>query len=137
MDRAGELTKPEKIPSGRSVRLTVEERKMNQELAYSPESDIFANGTLTLIDGASAAQEFASNPNMLSEPDMRGIIKGRSDTFANKVSEISNMTTLQRLLTLAKEADVAISKVEAIQNRINEIEPKFDAPVGSIKAAAL
>lgn len=131
--RTGDMTGEEMVNGGKTFTITPLERELNQRMAYSPELDLFSNGTLTpidLIEGSDAAREFARNPNLLSDGDMqrlvtpaRGKAKEASDAaFAEKLASINNPTTVARLLQLAEEEDAPISRVRAIQARLSELE---------------
>lgn len=131
LDYHGELDKVEVIGGGKTFHITQRERKLNQEMAYNSDLDMFTNGTLTpvrLIEGSEDAAAFAANPNLLSEDDMRGLVKpGRgpakatSDAFVDRLATIKNPATLERLLSLAREEDAPLSRVEAIQGRLAEL----------------
>jgi hypothetical protein len=129
LDHRGELTRTEIIGSGRTFHLTAAERRLNQEMAVNPDLDIFSNGTLTPVrligtDDAEAAA-FASNPNLMTEGDMRTLVarpKGKAtDQFNERLATIRNPATLERLLSLAREEDAPLSRVEAIQGRLAEV----------------
>jgi len=138
LDHRGELDKVEVIASGRTFHITSKERRLNQEMAYNSDQDIFANGTLApvrLIEGSEDAAAFATNPNLITEDDMRGLVKpGRgpakatADAFIERLSNIRNPATLERLLSLAREEDAPLSRVEAIQTRLGELG---DSPYAS------
>lgn len=125
LDHRGELAKTEIVRSGGVFHLTTAERELNQELAVSEDLDLFANGTLTpirLIEGTAAAREFATNPNLITEEDMKGLVKTRSkDAFVERLAAIKNPATLQRLAALSREEDAPLSKVEAIEARLQEV----------------
>lgn len=131
LDHRGEPKRVEIIGAGRTFHVTPEERRLNQEMASSQDLDIFTNGTLTPIrllgtDEAEAAA-FAANPNLMTEGDMRSLVgkpkRGATDAFAERLSEIRNGATLQRLLALAREEDAPLSRVEAIEARLREVSP--------------
>jgi hypothetical protein len=120
-DHRGELAKDEIVRGGQITHLTAEERKMNQDLAGTPEQDLFSSGVMRpvrILSDADDAAEIAANANLMAESEMRKLVKGHPQTFAAKLAEISNPVTLQRLLTVAKEEDVANSRVEAVQARL-------------------
>lgn len=132
LDHRGEPKRVEIIGPGRTFHLTPAERRMNQEMAYSPDLDLFTNGTLAPIrligtDEAEAAA-FATNPNLMTEGDMRALVAkpkrgGTSDAFTERLGELRNVATLQRLLALAREEDAPLSRVEAIESRLGEVAP--------------
>jgi hypothetical protein len=133
LDHRGEPKRVEIIGAGRTFHVTPEERRLNQEMASSEDLDVFRNGTLTPIRllGTDEAEEaaFATNPNLMTEGDMRTMVakprRGATDAFAEKLTEIKNPATLQRLLNLAREEDAPLSRVEAIEGRLREISPSM------------
>jgi hypothetical protein len=132
LDHRGEPKRVEIIGPGRTFHVTPAERRLNQEMASSSDLDIFTNGTLTPIrllgtDEAEAAA-FATNPNLMTEGDMRALVAkpkrgAATDAFAERLGEIRNGATLQRLLALAREEDAPLSRVEAIEARLAEVAP--------------
>jgi uncharacterized protein YgbK (DUF1537 family) len=132
MDHRGELTRNDIIDSGKKFSLTTEERKMNQDLAARADLDVFSNGQLQpvrILDSVEDAREIASNPNLMSESEMRALMKPgvKTPQFALKIQEITNGSALDRLLALAEEEDATISKVEAIKTRLREVAPDLFA----------
>lgn len=144
LDHHGDLEKVEIIGAGRTFHISPKERRLNQEMAAKTDLDIFTNGTLTplrLIEGTADAEAFAQNPNLMTEDDMRGLFKpGRSETakvamgeaFIERLASIKNTATLERLLSLARDEDAPLSRVEAIQQRLAEVQqPGVFAQVGA------
>lgn len=142
LDARGDASRNELIRGGATFTITPEEREINQRMAYSPELDFFRNGTLVpvaLIEGSEMAQEAATNPNLLSDGDMRSLLSRKTgaaktkadEAFVAKLADIANATTLGRLLVLAEEEDAPVSRVRAIQARLAEVEGLgFLAPGG-------
>lgn len=134
LDHLGNLNREEIIRGGATFTITPRERELNSQKAYNPGLDFFSNGTLVpvaLIEGSEAAREFAANPNLLSDGDMRQLVrpaqkasaKAAADgAFAERLAQIQNATTVGRLLALAEEEDAPVSRVRAIQARLAEIE---------------
>lgn len=125
-DRRGEVT-DELVPGGQKTSLTKDERLFNMDQAADAKLDNFSNGSLVpvrLIDDADAA-EIASNPNLLTEDDLRKLVKIKKG-FPAKVNEIGNYTTLNRLKQIAEEEDASVNQVRAIESRMKEVLP--DAP---------
>lgn len=130
LDHRGEMTLNEQVNAGRVIHLTPEERRINMEKAADETQDPFRNGILTpvrLIDTEEDARELAANPNSMSETDMRALFKAPR-TFAGKIAAINNLTSLERLLALAHDADATIKTVEHIQSRIREVTNASAAP---------
>lgn len=125
LDENGRLRDTEIYGPGRTFHITREERVWNQEQAYSPEADMFGNGTLIpvhIID-AEDARELASNPNLMSETEMGALLSRETkvEAFVERLEQVTNPTTLQRLVEKAREEDVPVSRLEAIQRRLGEV----------------
>lgn len=132
IDHRGELTKTTIVDPGKKFSLTTEERKMNQELAARADLDVFSNGFLQpvrILDSVDDAREIAANPNLMSEAEMRALMKPSVKTpdFAQKLATVTNSAALERLLALAEEEDATISKHEAIRARLREASPDLFA----------
>lgn len=129
LDHRGDLKNVELVGSGKTFHLSPAERRANQEQAYNTDLDVFANGTLTpvrLVGSAEEAAAFAANPNHMTEDDMRSLVnkpKGKAEVFVERLATIRNAGTLERLLALAREEDAPLSRVEAIQARLTEVNP--------------
>lgn len=120
---AGEL-----LGSGRSIHLSPQERRINQEMAATKELDVFSNGTLQpvrLLDGDEDYAEIASNPNHISESDIRSLVKGHHKTLDKRLRDIQNPSALQRMLALAHEEDATVGTIEKIRARMQEIAPSL------------
>lgn len=130
----------EMVNPGRAVNLTPQERITNQELAANEELDVFKNGTmqpLRLLDGSEDAQEIASNPNHLSDSDVKSLVKGHHKTLEKRLSEITNPAALQRLLEVAKSEDSSISTVQKIQDRLTEVAPSLVSEVVPVPSGGM
>jgi hypothetical protein len=121
MDHRGELTRWEQVNSGRRFNITLEERRLNMEIAADEGLCVFRNGTLQpvrLIGEDEESRELAANPNAMSESDMRGLLTGHFKTFESKLAQIHNPATLERMLAVAYDQDVTIKRVETIRERL-------------------
>jgi hypothetical protein len=105
-DHTGKVeSKP--VRGGRKVTITTKERKLNQDRAYDIGSDVFSNGALVPVGGAQAFdgiedyQEIASNPNLMSKDDLVDMLKMKAPALKKKLTEITNVTTVNRLYELA------------------------------------
>lgn len=127
----------EMVNAGRSINLTPQERKTNQEMAATEELDVFSNGTmqpLRLLEGTEEAKEIASNPNHLSDSDVKVLVKGHHKTLEKRLVDISNPSALQRMLEVARVEDCSVSTVQKIQDRLMEVAPSLVqevTPVGT------
>lgn len=110
--------------------ITPAERRLNQSMAASLELDLFANGTfvaVTLSDDTPDVEEIESNPNNLSDDDLRGFFKLHPSTFRKRIGELNNVPALQTLLGLCDDEDVkaTVKQQEAIEARLEEISPRI------------
>jgi hypothetical protein len=110
------------------VMITTEERQINQTRAYSPAVDIFSNGSLSpvrLLEDADDYAEIASNPNLLSEDDMKAIFKLTAAKFKARLAEIDNATAISRIMEIAnsesEEVTVSMPQFKAIERRLAEV----------------
>ena len=141
VDRHGELEDVQ-VPPGKVLHLTPDERRINHEIAVEEKFDMFKNGSLTpvrLIEGTEDAAEIASNPNLMSETDMRDLFKQNWRTFDAKVQEITNPIALDRLREIASEEDATVRQMEVITNRLAEFGHVVSGSevdqVGDVRAA--
>jgi len=118
----------ELVSPGKTVTVTKEEREINQDRAALDNLDVFKNGILLpvkLVDPEDE-REFAENPNLMSEDDLRNLLKLSKPAFVKRINEISNIYPLLRLDELAKEDDTKITAgvSQALADRIEEMTPK-------------
>jgi hypothetical protein len=124
MDHRGDLVKYEQVDAGRKFYITTEERRLNMEKAANESQDVFRNGTLQpirLIGDDEESRELAANPNVMAASDMSELLKGHYKTFESKLAQIQNISTLERLLSVAYEDDVSVKRVELVKLRIAEV----------------
>lgn len=117
-----------KIPGGGSIQLSPEERKMNQEIAYGPEADVFSNGKLVvsdfaqLVDVAEDLEDLRSNS--LSESEIKKLLEENTNTLKKKLAEITSPHVISVLKDMVEDNDdVSVAKATAIQARYSEIMP--------------
>lgn len=132
LNHRDELVNDEMVGPGRTFTITSTERELNQQLANSPEQDVFRNGRLVpvqLLEGSDIAREVATNPNLLTDGDMRVLATAGTQSksleaaaaFQHRLSQITNPTTLERLYQLAIDEDAPYSRVTAIMRRLGEV----------------
>jgi hypothetical protein len=129
LDHRGEFGRIETVVGGRTFNITIDERRQNSVEAASADLDVFRNGVLApvrLLDDSDEARELASNPNVMTETDMRKFVMG-GEGFEERLAQIHNGATLDRLLAAAYEENAPVKRVEAIQARIAEVQPKIFA----------
>lgn len=117
------IEQDEVIRGGKPLHITRADRRMNQERAAAENLDVFTNGMLAPIRVGDSAAEFAQNSNLLTEDDMRGLVRAHPKTFDKKLTEISNPIVVARLLQIAREEDCTIKRVENIEARLEEVNP--------------
>lgn len=131
---AGELI-DEMINGRRKVVLTTNERKINQELAATQKMDPFMNGTFApvrLIETADDLEQIRANPNLMSEGDMKALLKGRVAALETRLTEISSEAVLRRMVEVAEAEDAPVSKLKAVKSRLDEFKLDF---VSEVQAA--
>jgi hypothetical protein len=57
----------------------------------------------------------------MSETDMKTLLSGHFKTFEHKLGQIRNVSTLERMLAVAYDADATVKRVERIKGRIEEV----------------
>lgn len=119
----------ELVSSGKNIQITREEREINQERAASSVLDLFANGIMVpirLVDPEDE-KEFAENPNLMTDDDLRVMFAMQWREFDAKLVTISNAYTLNRLLDISKDETVKASVRQAtqIENRLKSITPEL------------
>ena len=124
-DHSGRL-KSVPVRSGQRITMTVRERQLNQERAYSSEVEMFSNGRLApirLVDSADDYEEIASNPNHLSEGDMTDVLKLKGKAFTDRLDEITNVIALERMHELASDekANVSMAQFRTLEKRLSEV----------------
>lgn len=142
VNRLGEYgrTRVEMIKGHRSVTITPQERRMNQNACAIPELDVFTNGTLqpvTLIDGEPDTAALRRNPNVVDDQDIERIFRLKGEAFAERIGLITNASTLGRLADLAREPrlNATIQQYEQIKARqravtkdvVEEVGPTMEA----------
>jgi hypothetical protein len=125
----------EVVAPGKIVMITSDDRLfLNSQPAVAAELDPFSNGFLSpvkLIEG----HEVASNPNHMSESDMRALFDLRVlPKFKSAVAEISSPIVLERLLTMASDESVnpTAKQVDALEARLAELRPQSTDTVGPV-----
>lgn len=121
------------VRSGGKIMITTEERQINQDRAADVKNDFFTNGCLTpvrLVDTADDYAEIASNPNLLSEDDMRDMFKLKAADFKARLAEITNSIALARMTEMAKAEEsglnVTMSQFKALEKRLGELRGGLD-----------
>lgn len=139
MGRTGELV-DEMISGERTFHITPAERRLNQEMAADEFLDFFQNGVLVpvkLIESAEDVEAIKSNPNLVTEDEMKDLIENRRaiKAFQERVESIRNPTALQRMLELAKADDNAtVRQLEVIEARLKQVAPSLHQEIEVVDA---
>jgi hypothetical protein len=115
----------ERVDGGRKLHITPQDRRTNQEIVAEEENDPFMNGMLVpvrLINDEDKA-EFASNPNVMDEDEMKKLVKGHAGSFATRLGEVTNVILVKRWITVAQEADAPYKRVQALEGRLAQLKP--------------
>lgn len=119
------VPRSERVEGGRRLHITPRDRKINQEICASEDNDVFRNGMLVpvrLINDEDK-EEFANNPNVMTEEEMAKLAKGHAGSFANRLAEVSNVILVRRWLEVAKESDASFKRVQALEGRLAQLKP--------------
>lgn len=121
------------IKGQQKLSVTSHERRLNQEMAADADWDPFNNGTfipVLLVETAEDLEQIKSNPNLMSEDDMRALLRQHFKQVQSRLRDIKSETVLNRLAEIAHEEDVSVGKVEAITARLQEFKPDFMSEQG-------
>lgn len=117
----------QRVPSGGTVLLSTEDRQLNQRLAYSPDADVFSDGTLVpvvLLDTAEDYEDIKANPNLMSIPEMKELLNMNTNAFKKAIKDISSLRTLHLIRGFAEEDDTTSNAMlKAIKDRLSEVQP--------------
>jgi hypothetical protein len=124
-DHTGRL-KSVPVRAGGKITMSIEERQLNQERAFSSDVDMFSNGRLSpirLVDTADDYEKIANNPNHISESDMNDILKLKGKAFSERINEITNAVALERMFELASDetANVSMTQFRSLEKRLAEV----------------
>lgn len=126
------IEKDLRVEGRKKFQITPADRRMNQDRIADPRFDPFLNGTLapvSLVEGEWDNDLLRSNPNVLTEEEMKSLLKERNpQKFAERLETVDNEATLRRLLEIAYEVDASVSRVAALQKALTE-----NAPIATVK----
>lgn len=114
------------IHGGKTFHLRPEDRQRFSNECASADADPFSNGTcapIRLVGSEEEVAELTSNPNALTSSQLGELLKAPTKTFDARLAEMTNVVALTRLLETAREQDVPVKRVNAIQARMHQINP--------------
>lgn len=127
LDRRGDLI-DECVLSGKKLHIRPEERRINQEMAASPELDPFLNGYLIperLLDGNDDTPDLSENPNAMSDEEMKSLLVDRRSLkkLQTAAESITNPMTIQRFLAIAgaDDVDATVKQVGVLKARLADL----------------
>ncbi len=120
-------TRRERIEGGRTFTITPGERRLNQNAVARPEQDVFTNGAflpVSLLPDEPDTPTLLSNPNVVTDLDMRGILKLRGDGLLDRISPITNISVIDSLIEMARQPQfkVMVPEYEALQAHKRNLE---------------
>ncbi len=104
----GVTLRPEMISPGKTIHLSPLERKYNQEIAATEELDVFLNGRLqpvSLVDDDESSRQMAEHPNHITDDESVALFESSLEDFEKRLNLITNVSTVQRLISLAEDPD--------------------------------
>jgi hypothetical protein len=117
----------ERIEGGRQFTITPGERRMNQNRANRPSMDVFTNGVLlpvVLLPDEPDTATLLRNPNIVTEPDMAGILKLKGESFLDRIATITNVSVVTSMIEMARQPKhkVQVAEYEALQAHRSNLE---------------
>lgn len=128
------------VGPGKNIHIKPEDRRYNSELAFNADMDVFKNGSLTpvrLIEGDEDEAEISANPNHIGEEEMHKLLKEHHKKFDARLAEITNTSTVERMLEIAtaEDADVTVRVVSKLRERLEKLQPSNvteTTPLGNV-----
>lgn len=123
------VARGEVVKGGAKFTLSPEERQLNQDVAASPDQDLFKNGVLhpiRLLEDAEDYAETASNPNFVSDDEMKELFKLPIAKLRDRLASINSSATITRIQELAADDDtLTVAKSKVIEERFAEFNPQI------------
>ncbi len=125
-DRQGRET-TRVVGGGRTFVLSAFERQINQDMAASPEADLFRNGTFVLKK-ESEETDIAeiSSPDALTDSEIdelvREVVHGDL-RIGDAIKEINSLVTLNRIFEVLVLEDASKSAIDGVKAKIAELDP--------------
>lgn len=116
----------ELIKGQRKFNVSTRERHINMEQAAGEDLDPFSNGMFApvkLVETAEDKTEIESNPQIVTEAEMTELVGGRVQTLRDRLAEINNRVPVKRMLEIAEETDARVTNVNAVKERLKELQP--------------
>ncbi|QBQ74866.1 hypothetical protein [Caudovirales GX15bay] len=124
INRIGEYGRKfsEVISAGRAFQITPTERRLNQSACAQADLDMFTNGTLepvNLLDDEPDTERLRTNPNLITDRDMRALFRLKGEVFRQRIEQITNTAAIHRLLEAARDEryNASLAQFEALKLR--------------------
>ncbi len=135
------------VTGGRVFHLTTEERHLNSSEAASSALDAFSNGTFECLNAMEVIEDeedrarILTNPEALGESEMADLYKGPFGELVARVNLVSSPLVLRRMFALGREMDAGMRKVQAVEERLLQVENAGDftnssETVGTVEPSA-
>ena len=122
------------VGPGEALVISSEERYLNQSAYVNQKYDFFSNGMLEPVRLVETAHDFAEiqvQPNLKTESDLQDILKMSVTKLKKEIAEISSLTVIDRLITMADADDsMTAGKIKALDERREELDPSNDNYIG-------
>ena len=113
------------VGGGKTVTLTPQERRLNQDRCASDKLDFFKNGTLVpvrLVESEYDFEELANNRQVMSDEEIAALLTGHPSTFKKRVEELTNPVTIQRIIDAAGD-EITVAKLGLLTQRLAAVNP--------------
>jgi hypothetical protein len=120
-------TEPLRAGGRRRFTITTYDRMVTQERVARPEYDPFTNGQFRPVvvpDGIN----IKTNPNALSDEDIQALFNASDVAWVEYLKVIDSAETLRRMVELADNADIKLSRFRELEGRLNAVAPMLGAP---------
>lgn len=129
-DRQGrEITKV--VGGGKTFVISVFERQINQDMASSPEADLFRNGTFVLKKESEETDPAEiESPDSLTDSEVEAIAREITHgdlTAADAIRKINSVLTLGRIYEALVMEDAPKSAIDTVKAKIAELDPSRPA----------
>lgn len=102
-------------------RITTEERMITEDRIITDEDDPFKNGAFRPVTVPDSIT-IKTNPNALSEDEIREILSASDLAFAENLQLIDSVATYKRMLEVAEQMDdLTIKRYRMLEHRLDEV----------------
>lgn len=120
------------LKGGAEFQITAAERKYNTDIYTNADNVPFVNGTFISVDEVSeevSFEEVKASPASFQDKDLEAKLGEHFSKLQSFLDEQTNVVTVQRMLTIAKDKDFSTKVVERVEGRYNEMVEDATGPV--------